>query len=64
VTGSRSWAGRSSYTYQLEALRAHLRDGVPLPVDPDDAVDTMTLIDACYEAAGFIPRPRPPGPMG
>jgi hypothetical protein len=33
-------------------------------VDPDDAVDTMTCIDACYEAAGFIPRPRPPGPMG
>jgi predicted dehydrogenase len=51
---------RSSYTYQLEALRAHLRDGTPLPVGPDDAVDTMTLIDACYERAGFAPRPRAP----
>ena len=39
---------RSSYTYQLEALRAHLRDGAPLPVGPDDPVDTMALIDACY----------------
>jgi predicted dehydrogenase len=24
---------RSTYTYQLEALRAHLRDGLPLPID-------------------------------
>jgi len=49
---------RSSYTYQLEALRAHLRDGAPLPVGRDDAVDTMALIDDCYRAAGFQPRPR------
>jgi predicted dehydrogenase len=49
---------RSSYTYQLEALRAHLRDGAPLPVDPDDPVDTMALIDACYRTAGFAPRSR------
>jgi predicted dehydrogenase len=49
---------RSSYTYQLEALRAHLRDGAPLPVGPDDPVDTMALIDACYHAAGLTPRPR------
>jgi predicted dehydrogenase len=47
---------RSSYTYQLEALRSHLRDGTPLPVGPDDPVDTMALIDACYRAAGFTPR--------
>ena len=53
--------GRSSYTYQLEALRAHLRDGAPLPLRPDDAVDTMTLIDACYRSAGFAPRPRATG---
>jgi predicted dehydrogenase len=59
---------RSSYTYQLEALRAHLRDGAPLPVGPDDAVETMQLIDDCYRAAGFAPRPRtgqtlPGGPV-
>lgn len=49
---------RSSYTYQLEALSALLRKGVPLPIDADDAVHTMQLIDDCYRAAGFHPRPR------
>jgi predicted dehydrogenase len=48
---------RSSYTYQLEALRAHLRDGAPLPIDADDAVANMQLVDDCYRAAGFSPRP-------
>src|SRR6266540_3435358 len=51
---------RPTYTYQLEALRAHLRDAVPLPIDADDALATMELIDACYHAAGFQPRPRTP----
>jgi predicted dehydrogenase len=49
---------RSSYTYQLEALRAHLHEGAPLPIDLDDAVETMRLIDDCYRVAGFSPRPR------
>jgi predicted dehydrogenase len=49
---------RSSYTYQLDALAAHLRHAAPLPLDADDAVETMTLIDACYHAAGLPPRPR------
>ncbi|MCX5062988.1 MULTISPECIES: Gfo/Idh/MocA family protein [unclassified Streptomyces] len=49
---------RSSYTYQLEAFAARVREGVALPLDADDAVATMTLIDACYRAAGFEPRPR------
>jgi predicted dehydrogenase len=49
---------RSSYTYQLEALRAHLRAGAPLPIDGHDAVATAELIDAAYAAAGFAPRPR------
>ena len=49
---------RSSYTYQLEAFAARVREGAPLPLDADDAVATMTLIDACYRAAGFEPRPR------
>jgi predicted dehydrogenase len=51
---------RSSYTYQLEALAAHLRDGAPLLTDADDAVATMELIDATYGAAGLDPRPRRP----
>ncbi|MER6633305.1 Gfo/Idh/MocA family oxidoreductase [Streptomyces sp. NPDC000987] len=49
---------RSSYAYQLDAFAARVRDGVPLPLDADDAVATMTLIDDCYRAAGFAPRPR------
>ena len=36
---------RSSYTYQLEALAAHLRDGTPLLTDADDAVANMELVD-------------------
>jgi predicted dehydrogenase len=49
---------RLTYTYMLEAFAARLRDGEPLPIDADDAVATMQLIDACYRAAGFDPRPR------
>jgi predicted dehydrogenase len=49
---------RSSYLYQLEAVRAHLRDGAPLPLDVHDAVRTAEMIDEIYEAAGFEPRPR------
>lgn len=49
---------RSSYTYQLEAFAARVREGTPLPLDADDAVATMELIDASYRSAGFEPRPR------
>ncbi|WCE00973.1 Gfo/Idh/MocA family oxidoreductase [Streptomyces sp. HUAS 31] len=49
---------RSSYTYQLEALAAHIRRDNPLPLDADDALATMRLIDESYRAAGFEPRPR------
>ena len=49
---------RSSYTYQLEALAAHLRDGTPLITDADDAVANMELVDEVYRAAGLSPRPR------
>ena len=49
---------RPSYAYQLEAFIARLRDGEALPIDADDAVTTMTLIDDVYRAAGFEPRPR------
>ncbi|GAB3932411.1 Gfo/Idh/MocA family oxidoreductase [Kribbella albertanoniae] len=48
---------KSSYTYQLEAFAAHLRNGAPLPTDADDAVATMQLIDEAYLAAGLSPRP-------
>lgn len=49
---------RSSYTYQLEAFAARLREGTPLPLGVDDAAETMRLIDETYRAAGFEPRPR------
>ncbi|MFJ8463573.1 Gfo/Idh/MocA family protein [Streptomyces swartbergensis] len=49
---------RSSYTYQLEAFAARVRDGAALPLDADDAVTTTALIDDCYRGAGFEPRPR------
>ena len=48
---------RSSYLYQLEAVRAHLREGAELPIDVDDAVETAEMIDGIYIAAGFEPRP-------
>ncbi|TQJ91484.1 Gfo/Idh/MocA family protein [Streptomyces sp. SLBN-31] len=49
---------RSSYAYQLEAFAARVREGTPVPLDADDAVATMRLVDECYRAAGFAPRPR------
>jgi predicted dehydrogenase len=49
---------RPSYAYQLEAFAAAIRDGAPLPTDAEDAVTTAELIDDCYRAAGFDPRPR------
>ena len=52
---------RSSYAYQLEAFAAAVRGGPSLPLDADDAVANMRLIDRCYEAAGLPPRPRSAG---
>lgn len=49
---------RSSYTYQLEAFIARIREGTPLPIDAQDAVETMKLIDACYRGLGLSTRPR------
>jgi len=54
---------RSSYTYQLEALASHLREGTPFPLDADDAVKNMRLVDDCYLTAGFAPRPRLAAPV-
>jgi hypothetical protein len=48
---------RSSCTYQLEAFAAAVRGGSPVPLDADDAVTNMRLIDDCYTAAGLSPRP-------
>lgn len=47
---------RSSYLFQLEAVRDHLRNGTTLPIGIDDAVETAEMIDDMYRAAGFEPR--------
>ena len=47
---------RSTYSYQLEAFVAAVRDGRPFPTTTADTVATMTLIDACYRAAGLLTR--------
>ena len=52
---------RSSYTYQLEAFAAAVRDGGPVVTDADSSVRVMELVDASYLAAGLAPRqPTPP----
>lgn len=51
---------RSSYRYQLDAFAAAVLDEAPLPIDADDAVATMVLIDESYRAAGFPVRPVVP----
>ena len=48
---------RSTYLFQLEAVRAHLHDGSPFPLAPDDPLRTAELIDAVYTAAGLPLRP-------
>jgi predicted dehydrogenase len=47
---------KSTYTYQLEAFTAAIRDARPFLTTPSDAVANMRLIDACYRAAGLHPR--------
>jgi predicted dehydrogenase len=47
----------TSYTYQLQAFIDAVRNGAPYRTDADDAVATMSLVDACYRAIGLEPRP-------
>jgi hypothetical protein len=35
-----------------------VRHGAPLPLDAEDALATMRIVDDAYRAAGFAPRPR------
>ncbi len=46
----------STYTYQLRAFAAAVREGRPYQTTPADSVATMELIDAVYRAAGLPPR--------
>ncbi|MCV7381749.1 oxidoreductase [Mycobacterium alsense] len=44
---------RPSYAYQLDAFAAAVLQGEPVRTDPADAIETMTVIDAIYRAAGL-----------
>ncbi len=43
----------STYTYQLQALAAAIRDGAAFPTGLDNAIANMELIDECYRLAGL-----------
>jgi predicted dehydrogenase len=45
--------GEATYTYQLRAFAAAVLRGEPVITTPEDAVATMTVIDAVYQAAGL-----------
>ncbi|MET9228907.1 Gfo/Idh/MocA family oxidoreductase [Lentzea sp. NPDC003310] len=44
---------RPTYAYQLDAFTDAVLHGKPFPTTADDAVRTMTVIDAIYRAAGL-----------
>ena len=46
-------AKQATYTYQLEAFLAAVREGRPVLTPPSDAIANMAVIDAVYEAAGL-----------
>jgi predicted dehydrogenase len=48
--------GSASYTEQLRAFAAALRNGTPLPTEGADSVANMRVIDAVYQAAAMAKR--------
>ncbi len=44
---------RPSYAYQLDAFAAAIMEGAPVKTSAADAVETMTVIDEIYRAAGL-----------
>ncbi len=49
-------AGEPTFTGQLRAFAAWIREGIPMPTDAWDAVENMGFIDAVYRAAGLPAR--------
>jgi predicted dehydrogenase len=47
------FARRATYAYQLDAFAAAVLRGEPVKTTPADAIETMTVIDAIYRAAGL-----------
>jgi predicted dehydrogenase len=48
--------GDATYTHQLRAFVAAVRDGTPFPTDGAHGVANMRVIDAIYRKAGLQPR--------
>ena len=48
--------GDPTYTYQLRAFLAAVRDGTPTLTPPAEAVANMRVVDAIYDAAGLPAR--------
>jgi predicted dehydrogenase len=48
--------GEATYTHQLRAFLAAVRDGAPVPTSARDGVANMAVIDGIYRAAGLEPR--------
>lgn len=46
----------STYTHQLQALDAAVREGTPFPTDLDNAITNMDYVDEAYRLAGFPAR--------
>jgi predicted dehydrogenase len=58
-TTSERVPGDATYTHQLRAFAAAVRDRSALPTDARDGVANMRVIDAVYEKAGLPRRGRP-----
>jgi predicted dehydrogenase len=43
----------STYTHQLKAVHAAIRDGAPFPTTAEDGIANMAVIDECYRRAGL-----------
>jgi len=48
--------GDATYTHQLRAFVAAVRDGTPVPTGPEHGIANMKVIDAVYRKAGMQPR--------
>lgn len=44
---------RATYAYQLDAFAAAVLRGEPVRTPPQDAIETMTVVDSVYRAAGL-----------
>lgn len=55
-TRSERLQGDATYTYQLRAFVAAVRNRTPVPTGPEHGIANMRVIDAIYRKAGLQPR--------